>query len=328
MLDQKIYLILGKQRFFLEKKIKKLINDSQKKSYDVIYYQMKKDLYSNLAKELQTSSLISSTMHKIIVVDYSEILLQAKSEEIAFLKSYFQKPHPEISLYFFAEKNFYNAQTNKLFQKYCHCQTIAFLEKKDFFDYVLKKFEKDGFQIEKKAILYLIKQTGYNLYFLEQEIQKLKLCQLEDKTITYQLVKKLSVFNKEDNIFTLIHFFLNNDRIETYELYQKLKAQKVSDFQIMYQLINQIKDLLLVKDITNATNNQTKLAQILKCSSAKAFILNKEAKTLQAHQDLKNCFLALIELEYQAKTGVINLNIGLELFFLGKNNILQDQNLL
>ncbi|WP_349402072.1 DNA polymerase III delta subunit [Candidatus Phytoplasma solani] len=318
MFEHQIYLISGKQRFFLEKKIKKLINYFQNKSFDVVYYQMKKDLYIDLEKELKIVSLF----RKIIIVDQSEILLQRKKEELTFLNYYLKNPSQEIFLYFFAEKQPYNTETYQIFKQYCFCETIAFLEKKDFFTYILTSFEKEGFQIEKKAIWNLLKDTNYNLFFLSQEIKKLKLCQFENKNITYQLVEKLSIFKKKDNIFTLIDFFLNNNKIAAYKLYQKLKAQKNNNFQILYQLINKIKDLLLVKDMIKENYNQEKISQILKCSSSKTFFLNKEVQTIKSTpQSLKKHFLTLIELEYQAKIGAINLNIGLELFFLGKNNI-------
>ncbi|MBY7577032.1 DNA polymerase III subunit delta, partial [Candidatus Phytoplasma sp. Tabriz.2] len=55
-----IHLIWGKQRFFLEKKIKKIINICKQKQLDVVYYCMQKDLVTELQKELQTTSLIES----------------------------------------------------------------------------------------------------------------------------------------------------------------------------------------------------------------------------------------------------------------------------
>ncbi|CAM11480.1 DNA polymerase III, delta subunit [Candidatus Phytoplasma australiense] len=315
MSKNNIYLISGKQRFFLEQKIKKLIITFQNQSLDVVHYRMQKDADSDLEKELKVIPLL----HKVIIVDQSEILLQKKKKELTFLNSYFQNPSPKISLYFFVENGLENNENFQLFQKYCSCETIVSLEKNDFFTYVAESFEKEGFQIEKKAIYHLLKETNYNLFFLHQEIKKLKLCQLEEKTITYPLVEKLNFFQTEDNLFHLINLFLNNNRIGAYELYQKFKKHKNNAFQILYQLTNKIKALLLVKNMVKQNYNQEKISQILKCSPAKAFLLTKEAQVFKNTQFLQASFLTLIELEYQSKIGSINLDTGLEFFFLGKN---------
>ncbi|WP_425312266.1 hypothetical protein [New Jersey aster yellows phytoplasma] len=68
-------------------------------------------------------------------------------------------------------------------------------------------FQKDGFKIDTKTIQELASKTNYNLYFLHQEITKIKLCQTNDKNITWQMVQKINAFKKNDNIFGLINLF-------------------------------------------------------------------------------------------------------------------------
>ncbi len=99
-----INLIWGKQRFFIEKKIKKIINVCKQKQLDVVYYCMQKDLVTELKKELQTSSFMENAWKKVVLVDHSEILFKKKPQEIAFLISYLQNPYNNLDLYFFAEK--------------------------------------------------------------------------------------------------------------------------------------------------------------------------------------------------------------------------------
>ncbi|MBP5835990.1 DNA polymerase III subunit delta [Candidatus Phytoplasma meliae] len=323
MSNKYIYLIIGQQKFFLENKMKALINHYQKQLKDVICYQAQDIFQGVLEQELQATSFIQKDSHKIIIIKQSEILLQAKKEEIAFLTSYLKKPHPTISLYFLAEKKNYNESTYTIFQKHCFCETLPFLEKKDFYNYVNNIFEQDGFRIEAQGIQMLLQQTDYNLYFLDQEIKKLKLCQFDQKTITCQLVNQLTIFHKEAHIFKLINLFINRHTIETYQMYQKLKKQKINPFQVIYQMTNKIKDLLLIKEMAPNAQHPETISQILKCSTNKAFFLLKEAQTITNMTYLKKCLLALIKLEEQVKSGLINLNTGLELFLLAQNNIFE-----
>ncbi|MBS2126126.1 DNA polymerase III subunit delta ['Fragaria x ananassa' phyllody phytoplasma] len=324
MSNKYIYLIIGQQKFFLENKMKALINHYQKQLKDVICYQSQ-DIFQGgvLEQEIEATSFIQNDSHKIIIIKQSEILLQAKREEIAYLISYLKTPRPNIFLYFLAEKKKYNTETYTIFQKHCFCETLPFLEKKDFYNYVNNIFEQDGFRIEVQGIQMLLQQTDYDLYFLDQEIKKLKLCQFDQKIITCQLVNQLTIFHKESHVFKLINLFINRHTIEAYQMYQKLKKQKINPFQVIYQMTNKIKDLLLIKEIAPNLRYPETISQILKCSTNKVFFLLKEIKTITNMAHLKNCLLDLIKLEEQVKSGLIHLNTGLELFLLGQNNIFE-----
>ncbi|WP_341833624.1 DNA polymerase III delta subunit [Candidatus Phytoplasma asteris] len=315
-----IHLIWGKQRFFLEKKIKKIINVCKQKQLDVVYYCMQKDIVTELKKELQNTSLIENTWKKVILVDHSEILFQKKTQEIAFLISYLQNPYKNLDLYFFAEKTTKTSEVKKIWEKHCICKTTNSLEKKDFFKYIMDVFQKDGFKIDTKTIQELASKTNYNLYFLHQEITKIKLCQTNDKNITWQMVQKINAFKKNDNIFGLINLFLKQNYIDAYQIYKTLKMQKINAFNVINRLTHKIKELLLVKELLQQKNNPEELQKVLAVSQGKVFFLIKEAKLIETTK-LNTLFLDLIELEYKIKEGTINKDIGLEIFLLGKQKV-------
>ncbi|WP_024563381.1 DNA polymerase III subunit delta [Candidatus Phytoplasma tritici] len=315
-----IHLIWGKQRFFLEKKIKKIINVCKQQQLDVVYYCMQKDLLTELKKELQTTSLIENIWKKVVLVDHSEILFQKKPQEIAFLISYLQNPYNNLDLYFFAEKTTKTSEVQKIWEKHCLCKTTKSLEKKDFFNYIIDVFQKDGFKIDTKAIQELVSKTNHNLYLLHQEITKIKLCQSNDKNITWQLVQKINSFNKNDNIFGLINLFLKQNYIDAYQIYQTLKMQKINAFHVINRLTHKIKELLLVKELLQQKNNLEEVQKVLSISQGKLFFLMKEAKLIETPK-LNALFLDLIELEYKIKAGFVNKDIGLEMFLLGKQNV-------
>ncbi|GLH60654.1 DNA polymerase III subunit delta [Paulownia witches'-broom phytoplasma] len=315
-----IHLIWGKQRFFLEKKIKKIINICKQKQLDVVYYCMQKDLVTELQKELQTTSLIESAWKKVVLVDHSEILFQKKPQEMAFLISYLQNPYNNLDLYFFAEKTTKASEVQKIWEKYCLCKTTNSLEQKDFFKYIMEVFQKDGFQIDTKAIQELVSKTNYNLYLLHQEITKIKLFQSNDKNITWQLVQKINAFKENDNIFGLINLFLKQNYIDAYQMYQTLKTQKINAFHVINQLTHKIKELLLVKEMLQQKKSPEEVQKVLPVSQGKVFFLMKEAKLIET-QKLNTLFLELIELEYQIKMGAVNKDIGLEMFLLGKQKV-------
>jgi DNA polymerase-3 subunit delta len=314
------YLIWGKQRFFLEKKIKKIINICNQKQIDVVYYCMQKDLITELKKELQTTSLIDKSWKKVVLIDHSEILFNKKAKEMTFLISYLQNPYNNLDLYFFAEKTNKVSEMQKNLEKYCICKTIKNLEKKKFFNYIMDVFQKDGFKIDTKAIKELINKTNYNLYFLHQEITKIKLCKYNDKNITWQLVNKINVFKENENIFELIKLFLKQNYIDAYQMYQNLKKQKINTFHIINQLTQKIKELLLVKELLKQNINSEEMQKILSISQGKVFFLIKETKLI-GKQKLNTIFLDLIELEYQIKVGNVNKDIGFEMFLLDKPNV-------
>lgn len=315
-----INLIWGKQRFFIEKKIKKIINVCKQKQLDVVYYCMQKDLVTELKKELQTSSFMENAWKKVVLVDHSEILFKKKPQEIAFLISYLQNPYNNLDLYFFAEKKNKASEVQKIWEKYCLCKTINSLEKKDFFNYIMDIFQKDGFKIDNKTIQELLNKTNYNLYFLHQEITKIKLCQSNDKNITWQLVQKINNFKENKNIFGLINLFLKQNYIDAYQIYQTLKLQKINALHVINQLTHKIKELLLVKELLQQKNNPEEVQKVLAVSQGKVFFLIKETKLIET-QKLNTLFLDLMELEYKIKAGTINKDIGLEMFLLGKQKV-------
>ena len=80
-------------------------------------------------------------------------------------------------------------------------------------------------------------------------------------------------------------------------------------------LLNKFQEIYNVNILIKSGFNQAQLAETLNISSGRAYYMIKNAKSysmsaIKKHLDLLN------ELDYKIKTGQIDQNLGLELYFL------------
>ena len=165
--------------------------------------------------------------------------------------------------------------------------------------------------IDEKTLDFFIETCGTNMLSLINEIRKLIEYAGENGRITIEEIKMLSIKEFESVIFDLTDCLGKRKITDALEILKELIYNKEPVQKILITLYNHLKRLYLTKlaidekkDVLNTLNlkpNQTFLISKYK-GQAGYFKIN----------ELKNILTELIELDKNYKSGLIDINIGLE----------------
>lgn len=163
---------------------------------------------------------------------------------------------------------------------------------------------------EDSTLNYLIETSGTNLQVLMNEIRKLIEYAGQGEKITKESVDLLAVKQIESVIFELTDNLGNKKADKAMQILDNLIYQKEPLQKILITLYNHFKKLYLCsiavrlnKDIVTALNlkpNQT-------------FLVNKYKKQVSyfTENELKEILNRLVEIDYQSKIGLVDINIAL-----------------
>ena len=288
-----------------------------KKGFDItseaIMYNLNDEGLYSLVDELTTVSLFDET--KFVVARGSENLLSGKSDKAftELLKAMNDQHSSNILVLLFMENlDFNNERYIKLkrFSSYIEVKTKNI--KLD--EFAKKTFINDGFSVEDSVIQLLVSYAD-SLSKLKGYIDQLECYKFAEKKITSNDVFTLIPSPLDDNVYALIDAVLANNKKLMLKGYQDMKLKSMQASNLVSMLINKFQELYNVNVLIKSGFNQGALAEALNISSGRAYYMIKNAKAytmgaIKKHLDLLN------ELDYKIKTGQIDQNLGLELYFL------------
>lgn len=181
-------------------------------------------------------------------------------------------------------------------------------------EYATKQFAKDGFKIADNVLKLLVSYSD-GLANLKQFIDQLECYKEDTKEILNEDVLSLIVPPLDDNVYTLIDAVLANDKKQMLKVYQDLKLRSVTASYLVSLIITKFQEIYNVNILVKKGYNQAKVSELLNVSSGRAYYMVKNAKGYNI-DDVKKHLDLLNELDYNIKTGKIDQNLGLELYFL------------
>ncbi len=289
------------------------IKDGFNISSDPIIYNLNDDGLYSLVDELTTVSLFDDV--KFVVCKGSENLFSNKSDK-AF--SELLKAMNDINsnnvlvLLFMNELDMSHERYSmiKRFSTYIEVKTKNI--KLD--EYAKKTFSNDGFIVDDNVIQLLVSYSD-SLSKLRSYIDQLECYKYEEKKITTSDVMLLIPSPLDDNVYSLIDAVLANNKKLMLKGYQDMKLKSMQASNLVSMLLNKFQEIYNVNVLIKSGFNQGMLAETLNISSGRAYYMIKNAKSYSM-KDIKKHLDLLNELDYKIKTGQIDQNLGLELYFL------------
>jgi DNA polymerase-3 subunit delta len=172
---------------------------------------------------------------------------------------------PESSLIVFWEKN--SKSNNKLFKEIeKRSKKIWNFEKLHNIkinNWVKSEIKLRGSDINKAALEKLISYSDNDLWQLDQEIEKLTLYK-NGKQITEIDIKKIVSSNIQTNIFNFIDSIGRKDKKNALLELNKLLSKGEEPVYILKMLIYQIKNMLIIKDLSEKNMNKKEISEITK----------------------------------------------------------------
>lgn len=277
------------------------------------------------------------TRKRLIVID--KLFKQKDEKNFLSLAKYLQKEaqgdHIIILKYIAEESTFAPGKLEKLpkykqvFFDWClkeaKAQSFPKLSQSELINWLKDRVSARGGQLSNDAVGALLSLTAGDLWQLNQELDKLvnlKSGQMKDGKGGGFKIEMADVKNVVQGIFEE-HIFALTDAIgernkarATKLLEEELMAGQAPE-QILAMILRQYKLILSVRDGLERGLSEKDLERELKLHS---FVLKKVSGQARHYTvaNLKTIFANLIKLEYQFKTGKVDLIAGLNLF-IAKN---------
>lgn len=273
------------------------------------------------------------TRKRLIIID--KLFKQKDEKNFAAIADYLQKQasgdHIFILLHLAEESAFAPGKPEKLpkykqgFYDWCanqpNSQAFPKLSQSELINWLKNKVSARGGQLSNDAVGALLSLTVGDLWQLEQELDKLinlKLGQKgEEKNEAFKIemadVKAVVQGIFEEHIFALTDAIGERNKQRATKLLEEELLAGQAPEQILAMILRQYKMILSIRDGLERGLNEKELERELKLNS---FVMKKVLGQARHYTvaSLKTIFANLIKLEYQYKTGKVDLIIGLNLF--------------
>jgi len=156
----------------------------------------------------------------------------------------------------------------------------------------------------------IIEKCGSDLWCSSKEIERIVLREGNVSGVDFLSEKELPAFN----LFSLSDAVALRDRKKTWILFNKALLSGIPVEEIFYKVLWQIKNLLLVKSLS-----ETSGVDLAKESGLHPFVLKKTLSAVRkfSNKELSSFSFNLVNLFHNSRWGVEDLAIGMERFLIG-----------
>lgn len=310
-------LIYGDDEFLIKHNINKIINSKDKDNTSVIYYDMSEVTIEEVLEELNTFDLFDN--NKIVICEKS-IFLSSEGKKDNYntdiLVEYLEKAKNDNILIITNSNIDERKKVVKDIKKNCSVIKCDKLKDYEVGDYILKKFNKLGYKIDRNNVKLIFDRVGNDLTIINNEIKKLIMYKLDSKVITEEDIIELVPKKIDDNVFDLIDAVVENNKNKVFELYEGLTNYYAEEqTKIIVMIAGQFRLMLQCKILNNEGMSESDIAKFLKVHPYRVKLALQKSRNIKK-ETLERYLLDLANLDINIKSGKINKNMGLELFFL------------
>ncbi|MBQ9448880.1 MAG: hypothetical protein IJU60_03300 [Acholeplasmatales bacterium] len=309
------YIITSDDKEAVVEKIES-IKKSIKKNLDVSTYDLENDNLYNVIDEISTISMFGDP--KFVVVKSLEKISKVPENILLELLSLMNNINIENFVVFVALGNI--DFRVECFAKIRQFSTLVDIKTKNvpFDKYAADKFSEEGYDVSNDALSLLVSYSS-NLSTLKENIEILKCYKADDKKISTADVLLMVKKPLDDKIYNIINLVLIDDKLNVLKAYEELKILNVSKSTILSKLISQFQELynvyIIAKGSRSKDEAQETVARLFNVRPQRAYYMVKNTKNISLNT-IKNNLDYLMDLDLKIKTGQIQDDLGLELYFL------------
>lgn len=314
-----IYFFYGEETYLLEnavKKIKKIFGDL---ILGINYIQINETNANGIISDIETPAF--GYDKKLIIVKNSGIIKKEKkgtsksSTDLQKRLSEYIKENiktiNQTTVLIFIEEDLTKCELTNTIQELgevCNFEKLKPLELKKRLKSICNIYQVN---IDENTLQFFIETCGTNMQVLINEIRKLIEYAGKNGTIKKEDINKLSIKELESRIFDLTDNLGKRDITKALEMLNELLYNKEPIQKILITLYNHLKKLYIVKLAEQYNKNIT---ESLKLKPNQMFLVTKYKKQAEffKEEELRKILQELIDLDYNYKNGLIDVNIGLE----------------
>ena len=306
-----LYLLYG-DAFGIENEVKKIIQASKIDDINISKYDLDAYNYKDILEDASSVSLFDDK--KLIIVSNASIFTSAKSGvDLEDFEKYIENYNPNTIVIFTTENKIdERKKVTKLIKK--HGVVKDFVIDDDPKTFIKNLF--DDYKIDNDTINYFISFVGNDNFNIKNEVEKLKLYK-EDKIITKEDIDLITTKNIDDDLFKLMNYILEDDKIKAIESYHNMLLYSVEPIQILISLANRYRLTYQVKTLVKIGYTDGDIAKELKTSPGHVYYLKKDSMNY-SNKYLLDQIKTLADLDFKIKSGKIEDKLGLELYILKK----------
>ena len=314
-----LYLLYGKEKYLLETCVKKIKNAFGQCLKGINYINLDSESVQNLTQELEMPAF--GFDKKLIIVKNTGLLkkeAKKKGTELANLKKNINEYivqnidiiKSSVVLIFIEEEVDKTDLYNTIDKNGIVCE-FAFQKPVE----IKKRLKQicNGYKVnvDESTLQYFIECCGTDMQTLINEIRKLIEYCGENGTINKQTIDNLSIKQIESVIFDLTDNLGQKKVKEALDVLHNLIYAKEPIQKILITLYNHFKKLYIVKLCLKYNKD---VGTSLNLQPNQMFLINKYKNQVRFYneQELKNINRELRDLDYKYKTGLIDLELGLE----------------
>jgi len=311
------FLIYGEDKFLIKHNINKIINSNDKENTSVIYFDMTEVTIEEVIEELNTFDLFDN--NKIVICEKSIFLTSEGKKDnynTDILVEYLEKAKNDNILIIANSSVDERKKIVKDIKKSCSVIKCDKLKDYEVGDYILKRFNKLGYKIDRSSVKLIFDRVGNDLTTINNEIKKLIMYKLDSRVITEEDILELVPKKIDDNIFDLIDAVAENNKKKIFELYEGLTNYYGEEqTKIIVMIAGQFRLMLQCKILSSEGKSESEIATFLKVHPYRVKLALQKSRNIKK-EILEKYLLDLANLDINIKSGKTNKNIGLELFFL------------
>lgn len=280
--------------------------------YDDIGYDLEDDSLYSLIDELVTVSLFDSP--KFVVVKNAEELGGA-SEKVALelFSAINDRDSQNVVIFLFTKDIDFKNQNIQKLKKYTTYFDMR-VKNVSLEEYAKESFSNEGYQIADSTV-HLLASYVDSLSSLQRAIEILKTYKIEDKNILPSDIEKMVQKPLDENVYNLVDAVLSHHTKKVFEIYKDLKIRNVPSSYLISLLINKFQEMYNVSILIKANMSKDEIASLFKVSPGRAYYMVQNARSSNLTKIMDNLDY-LNQLDMNIKTGKIDQDLGLELFFL------------
>lgn len=310
-----IYLLYGTQNYLIDEKIKEIIKENKIDKYNIEQFDLENNSIREIIDSSNTLSLFADK--KILIIDNSFIFTgstkKIDEKDILLLDNYLDNINDNTIIIFKVNNEKLDSRKKIVTKIKKVAKIIEFNKLLDINSKIKELFEP--YKIDNNTIKYFIDRVGTDMELISKEIEKIKTYKDQDKNINENDITNLTNKNINTDIFYLLDNILNNNKEKAIESYNEMIKIGEEPIKILVMLANQFRLIYQVKELSKKGYREYDIMDIL---DQKQFTIKKAVERISKYKDteLLKYINDLAELDINIKSGLIDKNIGLELFIL------------
>ena len=316
-----IYLIFGEEEYLKNTYEKKLISsiiseDLKMMNFDI--FEGKNTNVSQIIDACDTMPFMSP--YRLVVLKNTGLIIEGRKNDSTLLEQYISNLPKTTIIIFIEDKIDKNLKLFKTISKIGSVHQMNMSSENELVNWILNVFKDNNKDISTKEALYMIRNIGFNMEILLNEINKLISFKNTNDKITINDIDTICTKSIESKIFDLINFMANKNMQNAISIYKNLLVNKTSPFIILNMIARQFRIILQVKYLYNKGYNINSISSEL---GLRDFIV-KEAFKQSKNFSIKVLLQALNEClttDENIKTGKMLDELAVELLIIKYTSI-------